>query len=213
MIQHMMFDFDGTLADTSEGIIKSMHYAFDQLKIPRVEDQAIADTIGAPLEDMFAMLLKIDDEVYIKNCVELFRERYRSKGIQELSLYPGVKETLKQLIRKGKKLYIVTSKPEVFVKQICEANGVLECFLDITGVSLEKVSLSKGQRMKEIMSKYDMTPDNAVMVGDRPEDAIAAKENQVPCIGLEYGFSTKDNLIQAGCVKTGSSFSQLLELI
>lgn len=213
MIQHIMFDFDGTLADTSEGIIKSMHYAFDKLDIPRVDDNTVANMIGPPLEEMFSKLLDTNDKEYIKQGVVYFRERYSVQGVRELKLYPGVEDTLKKLNTSGKKLYIVTSKPEVFVKKICEEYGILDMFTDITGVSTRMTSLSKGKRMKILMEKFNITPDNAVMVGDRPEDVNASFENQVRCIGMLYGFSNEQDLMQAGCIGIGRNIEQIIEFI
>ena len=213
MIQHIMFDFDGTLADTKEGIIKSMHYAFDQLHISRVEEKIIADTIGPPLEEMFSIFLKTQDHELIQRGVELFRKRYRVKGVRELELYPAVKETLEKLKAEGKKLYIVTSKPEVFVRQICKEYDIINHFTDITGVSTQAISLSKGKRMRLLMEQHGFTRENAVMVGDRPEDARAAAENSIRCIGMSYGYSTEHDLRQAGCDKIGNGFEQIIELI
>ena len=79
--KHIMLDFDGTIADTSEGIVRSMHYVYDRIGLERENEETIRSTIGPPLEQMLAILLKTDDKEYIKKCVVLFRERYAEKGI------------------------------------------------------------------------------------------------------------------------------------
>jgi len=213
MTQHIMFDFDGTLVDTSEGIIKSMHYAFDQMGVPRVEDCTIANVIGPPLEKMISILLHTEDNAYIKRAVSLFRERYSIHGVMELQLYPRVVSTLKELKSTGRKLYIVTSKPQIYVEEICRKYDILSCFSGITGVELLGNNLSKGDRMRLLMDKYSITPENAVMVGDRPEDAYAATQNKVECIGIGYGFSNEEDLKGAGCNKVLNYFEQLIEAI
>lgn len=212
MIQHIMFDFDGTLADTSEGIIRSMHHAFDKLGVPRIKDSQIADSIGPPLEEMLKKLLGTDNQEYIKNGVTFFRERYSTQGLKELSLYPYVSQTLLQLQSKGKCLYIVTSKPEVFVRQICEEFGILNYFTDITGVSVNEPSLSKSKRMQLLMVKHRIDSDSAIMVGDRPEDAEAAAANHVACIGMTYGFGREEELSHAGCRSLEDSITNLITL-
>ncbi len=213
MIQHIMFDFDGTLADTSEGIINSMHYAFDKLGVPRIKDSEIADSIGPPLEEMLKKLLRTDNQEYIRNGITFFRERYGIQGLKELKLYPDVYHTLLQLQSKGKSLYIVTSKPEVFVKQICEKFGILSFFTDITGVFVNESSMSKGKRMQLLMEKHEIDPTSAIMVGDRPEDAEAAAVNHVACIGMTYGFGREAELNMAGCTSLSDSITQLIGLI
>ena len=192
-IQHIMFDFDGTLADTSEGIIRSMHYAYDKLHLQHETDTKIRSVIGPPLQEMFSVLLHTEDKEYIKEAVTCFRERYAKQGVKELCLYPQVKATLRSLQEKGFKLYIVTSKPEKFVHEICGEQ-----------------SLSKTERMRELMETYGITKENGIMVGDRPEDARASHYNSVVCIGVTYGFGKREELKDAGCVKQLDKFSDLL---
>ena len=209
-IQHIMFDFDGTLADTSEGIIRSMHYAYDKLHLQHETDTKIRSVIGPPLQEMFSVLLHTEDKEYIKEAVTCFRERYAKQGVKELCLYPQVKATLRSLQEKGFKLYIVTSKPEKFVHEICGEQKIKEYFTAITGVSTETQSLSKTERMRELMETYGITKENGIMVGDRPEDARASHYNSVVCIGVTYGFGKREELKDAGCVKQLDEFSDLL---
>ncbi len=209
-LQHIMFDFDGTLADTSEGIIRSMHYAYDKLSLRQETDEKIQNIIGPPLEEMFSVLLHTEDKNYVKQAVAYFRERYAKQGIRELCLYPQVRQTLKKLKESGFKLYIVTSKPEKFVYEICEEQEIKEYFTAITGVSTEKISMSKAERMRGLMELYNITKDNGIMVGDRPEDAYAAGKNEIPCIGVSYGFGKAEDLMKAGCTKILNEFGTLL---
>lgn len=212
-IEHIMFDFDGTLADTSEGIIRSMHYAFDRLHAEREQDQVIRDMIGPPLEEMFARLLHTEDEAYIRTAVVYFRERYAAEGVRELCLYSGVKETLAALADRGMRLYIVTSKPERFVREICARQGIDAFFTAFTGVSATEKSPSKAERMGILMKDHGISPENGIMVGDRPEDAAAAKKNGIACVGASYGFGRKEELVEAGCVHIIQRPDDLLELI
>jgi Predicted phosphatases len=111
----------------------------------------VTKNIGQPLEEMIFKILITDYNDYIKQGVTYFREHYRDKGLRKLKFYSGVSDTLKKLKSGGKKLYIVTSNLEVFVRQICEECGVLDCFTDISGVYTDKIILSKGKRMQILM--------------------------------------------------------------
>lgn len=213
MIKNILFDFDGTIADTSEGIIKSMHYAFDKLGVDRVADATIQSIIGPPLEEMFHTLLQIENEKEMKQAVAYFRERYSMTGIREFCIYPEVKETLHRLQQEGYALYIVTSKPEVFVHSICMKEGLREYFTAITGVKPDGSSPSKSTRMKKLMETYAINPINGIMVGDRVEDASAASENNMQCVGMTYGFGKKEDLINAGCVAVLDKFSELVDYV
>lgn len=213
MIRHIMFDFDGTIADTSVGIIRSMHYAYDKMDISHEREDIIQQTIGPPLEEMFRRLLDTSDEAVIKQAVKYFRQRYSTEGIKELRMYPGVNEVLEGLQSAGKKLYIVTSKPEAFVHDICIEYNILDYFTQITGVSLSDNKLSKAERMGILMQKNNITSDNGVMVGDRPEDAEAAAVNSVRCIGVLYGFGRKEELENAGCIRTINRIIELPQIV
>ena len=209
-IQNIMFDFDGTLADTSEGIIRSMHYAYDKLHLQHEPDERIQCMIGPPLEEMFSLLLHTEDGNYIKEAVTYFRERYAEQGVKELCLYPEVKQSLRNLSERGYKLYIVTSKPEKFVHTICMEHCIKEYFTAVTGVSTEKRSLSKAARMHELMELYGITKENGIMVGDRPEDVHAAQKNGISCICVSYGFGKAEELSKAGCTDILNGFGELL---
>ena len=208
-IRHIMFDFDGTLADTSEGIVHSIHYAYDKLQLGHVSDAAIRNVIGPPLEEMFSILLNTDDGAFIRQAVFYFRERYAKEGVWELCLYPEVINTLSCLKEKDINLYIVTSKPEKFVYDICNKQDVLKFFTAINGVPLKEKGLSKAQRMKRLMAGYGITCKNGIMVGDRPEDAWAAEKNGIHCIGVTYGFGKEEELIAAGCIRVIKTLNDL----
>lgn len=213
VVKHIMFDFDGTIADTSAGIINSMHYAFDKLGIKRKNDEKIRNTIGPPLEQMFEMLLESNDGVLINKGVKLFRERYAERGVDELFLYKGVRETLSELYLADKKLYIVTSKPEDFVIKICQKQDIFKYFTGFTGVSKTKISPSKTERMRMLMDKYTINAECSIMVGDGLPDAAAASANNVECIGALYGFGTQQQLVSKGCKKFINCFSELLDYV
>ena len=213
MIKHVLFDFDGTIADTSEGIVKCMHYAFDALGIDRTTDEAIRRIIGPPLEEMFQELLSTDDRRRIDRSVKLFRERYANEGIREMALYDDMRGVLYELAEKGLQLYIATSKPERFVREICEEHELDKLFVDISGVTVSGKSKSKSLRIGDLKEKYSMLSDEAVMVGDRAEDVEAAKNNGLECIGVLYGFGAKRDLNKAGCRYYAASATELVERI
>lgn len=208
--KNLFFDFDGTIADTSEGIIKSMHYAFEKLNLGELSDERMKSLIGPTLEEIFEILTGNSDEKFLWEAVKTFRERYSVEGVNELCLYPGVEETLRELYMRGHKLYIVTSKPELFTKQICEDKGILQYFAGITGTATDKKSLTKAERMKLLMEAEGISSDEVMMVGDRPEDVKASKANDVPCIGAAFGFGKASELRDLGCVAIIDNFADLI---
>lgn len=212
LFKNILFDFDGTLVDTSEGIIKSMHHAYDCLGYKRIKEEEIKAVIGPPLKDMFRQLLPEAVQAEIELGIKHFRERYSKFGVKEAELYPGVKEGLCSLRECGKKLYIVTSKPEAFVETIAKTNGIWEMFCEVTAVSMKGESESKATRMGKLLKKFNMSSEDTVMVGDRHEDVEAATANDVRCIGVEYGYDVVNRLESSGCWKIVKTFNGVCEI-
>lgn len=210
MLKHIFFDFDGTLVDTSEGIIKAMHYAFEQDGRNRIADAEVRRYIGPPLNEMFECLWQTKDDADISRGVKLFRTYYAEHGVEECCLYGGVPEMLAQLVQQGYKLYIVSSKPAVFIEKIAERYGIRKYFTAMTAVGLQVKDLSKAERMGMLMKENNILPEETVMIGDRPEDILAAKANSVRAIGVTYGFGTDEELRAAGAWNLASSLEEVL---
>lgn len=213
VIQHIFFDFDGTLVDTREGIIKAMHYAFEQDGRERASDDEVRKLIGPPLNEMFEALWQTKDDETISRGVKLFREYYAEHGVDECCLYDGVPNMLRCLSAAGIKLYIVSSKPAVFIEKIAVRYDIKKYFTAMTAVGLQVKDLSKAERMGLLMKERNILPEEVVMVGDRPEDILAAKANSVRAVGVTYGFGTKDELIKAGCWKLVDELIEMEQLL
>ena len=213
MIQNIIFDFDGTLVDTSEGIIKSMHYAFDKLNITRVEESFIRETIGPPLDKMLEELLKTRDKNLINKGIKLFRERYSTEGLIELELYKGVRATIEKFYNLDTNLFIATSKPQIFVEHITTKLDVRKYFKDISGVDINKNSLDKAKRIEQLIESHKLNIDKTIMVGDRCEDILAAKYNCIKCIGVTYGFGNKEDLLKEQADMICNNFSEIIDII
>lgn len=199
MLKNLLFDFDGTLVNTLPGIINCMHYAFDKIGCERVADQHIQTVIGKPLSDMLEILLKTEDRDLICRGVEYFRQRYSKDGLQELSLYDGVEETLDYLFTMRVSLFVVTSKPYIFTQIISENLNIARYFKSISGVELTGATTNKAERTAILLNQFYLNPQETAMIGDRAEDIIAAKENHLLSVGVLHGFGCKKELTEAGC--------------
>ncbi len=213
MIENLLFDFDGTIVDTSEGIIKSMHYAFEKLGIKTLPDLRIKQVIGPPLQEMFKILLNSTDKEIINKGIFYFREIYSKNGLSQLKLYDNVQETLSYLYTRNINLFIVTSKPYEFTKTIIENLEIKKYFKDISGTSLNKEVKSKGDRVGGIIKKYKLEIEKTVMIGDRKEDILAARQNKLKTIGMLYGFGKKEELKSVDCSYLCSEFEDLKSIL
>jgi len=198
-IKALLFDFDGTIADSSSGIIASIRYAFDKNNAGGdVTDEDIKNAIGPPLIPLIERILgeKADEEV-VKKIALSFREYYTEEGLFMAGLYEGVEKTLKFLSVKYT-LFVVSSKPEEFLKKLMSALGVRKYFKGIYGPGLGLTPLKKAELIKACMAENNLKADECIMIGDKAEDVAAAKVNGVKTVGVLYGFGTAAELNEAG---------------
>lgn len=187
----VLFDLDGTLTDSKEGIIKSLQYALSFYNIEKTEKE-LMKFIGPPIAEIFKELLSTDDTDEINRGVALFRERYNKKGYLENAVYDGVAEMLCRLKSAGVSLAVATSKPEYYAKLILQNFKLDEYFDYVCGASLD----GKLCKKKDVItkSKDNVAHKKAVMVGDRFYDLVGAEEVGIDAIGVSYGYAKKGEL-------------------
>lgn len=196
--QYILFDLDGTIINSAEGIIKCVKYALKSFGIDETDDERIKPFIGPPLVWSFQEFYHFSMED-AKKATEKYRERYRTKGIYEFELYEGITEVFKTLKEEGKTLALATSKPEVFAKQIMDKAG-LSSYLDvITGSEMDGKRDNKEEVLEESFRRLNM-PDKkeVIMIGDRKFDIIGAKAWNIDSIGVTYGFAPEGELEEYG---------------
>ena len=127
MYKVILFDLDGTLTESGEGITKSVQYALDKLGKPEPDLEKLKVFVGPPLMEQFMKYADVDEET-AKQAVVYYRERYTVKGIFENRPYEGVEELLDTLKSRGYILAVASSKPENFVKQILDYFNLTQYF-------------------------------------------------------------------------------------
>lgn len=192
--KYLLFDFDGTLVDSSQGIFASIQYALAQLALPSVDQKILTTFIGPPLLDSFKQLGLSDENA--NQAVKYYREYYAKTAIYQVQLYPQIKEVLKSL-SKHYALYIASSKPEIFVKQIAKHLTIDQYFTGIYGADLEGKRAKKANVINYALATSYLTPSAGLMIGDRVHDCLGAKANQLDAIGVLYGFGSKEELLAA----------------
>ena len=193
----ILFDLDGTIIDSQEGIMKCIRYAMEAIGKEEPDDAKLRRFIGPPLDYSFREFYGFDEET-IDFLVEKYRERYKPIGAFECKLYPGVKETLTRLKEAGYEIGLSSSKPEVFCKKILEFHQIADLFSYVTGSDLEGERDTKAKVILESLHRFSAQKEEAVLIGDTRFDVEGAKEAGVPCIGITYGFGTREQLEQAG---------------
>lgn len=208
MLEYLLFDLDGTLTDSSEGITKSVQYGLGSIGIEVEDLKDLLVFIGPPLDYSFREFYKLEEE-QIKQATAKYRERYKKIGMYENALYPGMASLLKDLHRRGKHLAVASSKPEVFVRQILKHFNIEQYFEVIVGSGLDGSLGTKEAVVRETLSRlfpqeegqpFTLTEEqkeSTAMIGDRHFDIEGGKANGIVTVGVEYGFAKAGELKEA----------------
>lgn len=195
---NLLFDLDGTLTDPYQGITRCISHALlalGRLAPLRVD---LRWCIGPPLKNSFAKLLASDDDNLAEAALAIYRERFGSVGLYENEVYEGIPEALKALQEMGHTLYVATSKPTVYAKQIIEHFALQQYFRAIHGSELDGTRSDKSRLISHILQSEAIASSETLMVGDREYDMIGAKENGVCGVGVLWGYGTQEELETSG---------------
>lgn len=197
-MKYILFDLDGTLTDPFLGISESVAYSLDYLgiKVKSLDDLKVF--IGPPLDISFHQYYGMDKE-QCAIAIEKYREYFSTKGIFENEVYPGMTSFLQSLIDEGKMLYICTSKPTVYAKQIVEHFNLNTYFQGVYGSELDGTRKNKKDVIAYCLKNEGLNAKECIMVGDRQHDVIGAHENNMSCIGVLYGYGDLNEFIQCHC--------------
>ena len=209
----ILFDMDGTLFDTSEGITKCAQYALSKFGIQeKLED--LTCFIGPPLIEAFMERYDFTRET-AKKAVEIFRERYSTKGVYECSEIAGARECITALFNQNKTLCVATCKPEKFANIILQRAGLSKYFDVVVGSEMDEKRTKKDEVIFEVFERLSEknVKERCVMVGDREHDILGAKTCGIQSIGIKVGFAEEGELEKAGANYIVNNFNELLSLL
>ena len=209
----ILFDLDGTLTESAEGITNSVIFALDKMGVKETDKEKLKAFVGPPLDESFMKYYGFDKEG-AKGAIENYRIYYREKGIFEAPLYANVKDILVQLKNMGKKLFVATSKPEVFAKQILERWEIVHLFIDIVGSNLDGSKINKDEVITSLLERNGIiNKERVLMVGDRKHDVLGAKMVGIASVGVLYGYGDYDELKNAGADYIVEKIEDILNII
>lgn len=209
----VLFDLDGTLIDSFEGIAKSAQHALQKFGIYEEDLQKFRPFVGPPLIDSFQKWYGLSKEQAIE-ATEYYRERYRPIGLLECSLYPGVENCIRTLKQDGYLIGMASSKPEEFCRRILEHFGILELFDDVVGATFDRRIDTKEQVLNEVLRRWcDIPREEMCLVGDTMFDLEGAKLIGIDCIAVRYGFGNADEMFANGAVAICEKLEDLPEII
>ncbi len=212
MYKAILFDLDGTLTESGEGIIKSVQYALEKIGKPEPDGEKLRVFVGPPLLEQFMKYAQIDEET-ARQAVTLYRERYSVTGIFENRVYDGIPEVLEKLKGKGYALAVASSKPEYFVEKVLAHFDLASYFDVVVGSEMNGGRTKKADVIEETLKRLELEKhrDQVIMVGDKEHDVLGARQAGISCVAVAYGYGTMEELVKAGPLQIVNSPEQLLD--
>lgn len=211
-MNHLLFDLDGTLTDSREGIVRSIEHALATLGRARPDPAHLERLIGPPLVHSFRILLDTSDDALVAAALAAYRTRFASVGIFENRLYPEIPGALEALRRARRTLHVVTSKPVVFARRIIEHFDLGRYLSSVCGPELDDPSPGKDSLIRRTLDAGGLDPTDAVMIGDREHDVVGARRNGVAAVGVTWGYGSRAELTAAAPDHLVDSARELVDL-
>lgn len=211
---YVIFDFDGTVTDTGEGILKSLRYSFEQMGDPVPDLSDLKKFIGPPIHYSFVTFYGIKEED-VSKYIEKYRERYRKLGIYECRLYDGMPETLRTLRENGIKTGIASSKPLSLIYDVMDYLKITDLFDAVVGTPVDDSNHSgKTDLVLEAISKLGASDKSRVlMVGDRYFDIDGAAGAGVDSCGVLFGYGSEQEFKEHDATYIVSCAKQIADIV
>ena len=210
---HLLFDLDGTLADSEEGIINSLSYALHKAGINETDTAKLRSFIGSALIKTLQEVYEIPEEP-AEEIASYYREYYIEKGIYENTLYPGIMELLTDLRKTDKYIILATARHTAGALRVLDIFNLNEYFDLVVGGSQGQKIIEKTDVIRHVFEKTgNGIKKNAVMIGDRKFDILGARENGIDSIAVMYGYATKEEIDEAKPIYRVDSVEELSDLL
>ena len=206
----VIFDLDGTLTQSEEGIFNCVRYAAEKLGLPEIEGDMLRRFVGPPLKYSFMHELGLDEE-RADAAVAYYRERYGEKGLFENRVYPGIRTLLATLKKHGDWVAVATGKPQRPSERILEHFGLRKWIDRLVGPD-NSADAGKTELVRAALPE-DYDPENAYMVGDRMFDIDGGHGAGIRSIGVGYGYGTEEELRSSGCDVYAATVEALLSFL
>lgn len=210
MQKSILFDLDGTLTDSGEGIINCAIPALEHFGIQPPSREEMRVFVGPPLHETFVRFGVPEDQA--DEAVRIFRSRYAPVGLFENIPYPGIPEMLEKLQQEGYSLYVATSKPEPMAVKILGHFDMAKYFTRICGASADRSRSTKDAVIAYLLEQAG-NDSSMIMVGDTKFDVLGAAVHGISCIGVAWGYGTVEEMIQAGACSIANTADELYSLL
>lgn len=210
MKKAILFDLDGTLTDSGEGIINCAKLALEHYGLPIPSEAELRTFVGPPLHESFVRFGVPEEEA--DNAIKIYRSRYIPIGKFENHPYDGIYHVLEQLKELGHTLYVATSKPETMSVEILEHFGMAKYFDIIAGASFDRSRSSKEDVIAYLLEQCG-DYEEKIMVGDTAFDVIGAKAHGIPTVGVSWGYGKVEDMEKAGAISIAHTMEELFDML
>ncbi|MBR2108548.1 MAG: HAD-IA family hydrolase [Ruminococcus sp.] len=210
--KYILFDLDGTLSQSAEGIRYSLEKTLESLGAPPADLSDYTKYIGPPLLDTLRNLCNIPDELCDRG-YELYKNFYAEKGKLMNKPYDGIIPVLKKLRETDAKLAVCTSKLETTAVTVVEELGLSKYFDAVAGSNRDSTRKDKKDLIPYALELLGGNKADAVMLGDTWYDAKGARECSVDFIACAYGYGDNDAMAEYNPVAWANSPSEIMEVL
>ena len=210
MPKAILFDLDGTLTDSGEGIINCAILGLQHFGLPVPDRETLRVFVGPPLRDTFYKFGVPEDK--LDEAVAVYRSRYIPIGKFENTPYPGIYDLLARLKAEGHKLYVATSKPEQMSMDILNKFELTPYFDLLAGATLDGSRDHKADVIAYLLQQTGNEME-AVMVGDTVYDVVGATAHGIPTIGVSWGYGSIEEMQNAGAKAIAYTMDELHDLL
>lgn len=205
---YAIFDLDGTLVDSQEGILHSFHATLNESGLSRT-DEELRSLIGPPLNESFAKLGFAEHE--LDEVLDRYREYYAASGVAMCRLYDGVSQMLGRFRSSHIRLAVATAKRVDFARQMLESLGVAPYFEVVEGASVDGTITSKKEIIARVLEYFQPgAPSDVWMVGDRQYDVEASAFHGLTSVGVLWGYGSRAELESSGAAMVVAHPNELL---
>lgn len=210
--KYVLFDLDGTITDSGEGIKNSIKYSLEKFGIEENREDILNSFIGPPLlnsyMDNYSFSVEKAEEV-----IKVYREYYSVKGLYENFLYNGIEDVIDSLKSQGNKIILATSKPEIFARKVLESHKLTKYFDFIAGATLDHKISKKDDVIKYVLDSYEVNIDKAYMIGDTKFDILGGNKFDLTTVGVTYGYGTLKDLKESKADFIVDTPKEILDII
>ena len=211
----LLFDFDGTIADSSEGVFSGVLHALTVMGRPLPDGPTLRKFIGPPLMESFQVQSGLTKDEATQ-ALTLYREEYAVTGLKKCRIYDGIETLLRRLKDDGFSLAVATSKPEPYTRTILHNLGIDDVFTFIAGAEFAGTRTDKPAVIAYALESLGVSPADALMIGDRHHDVDGAHAFGMKCVGILWGFGSREEFASCGadfvCADTEELYSLLRTL-